>query len=207
MNHIEISNHPNLQNAFLKPSLLLPPPLHSLDISTLSLHQYHNPPHTPRSINLNDSSKPFLSRSVSSIDVPPAAEENDKLLFGEGRVSAEKLTFLAIFESVFGMLRSGNRHMKRLFLLISLNVAYSTAELCIGLFTGRVGLVLDAFHLTFGCGLLTFSLFAMAASRKKPDGIYTYGYKRLEVLSAFTNAVFGCENGSWKEDSNLYFAS
>ncbi|PRQ44460.1 putative cation efflux protein [Rosa chinensis] len=155
-----------------------------------SFHQYHDPPHTPRSINLNDSSTPFLSRSVSSIDVPPAAEENDKLLFGEGTVSAEKLTFLAIFESVFRTLRSGNRHMKRLFLLISLNVAYSTAELCIGLFTGRVGLVSDAFHLTFGCGLLTFSLFAMAASRKKPDGIYTYGYKRLEVLSAFTNALF-----------------
>ncbi|KAM5559053.1 hypothetical protein ABKV19_020607 [Rosa sericea] len=165
-----------------------------------SFHQYHDPPHTPRSINLNDSSStttattPFLSRTVSSIDVPPgaysAAEENDKLFFGEGRVSAEKLTFLTIFESVFRILRSGNRYMKRLFLLISLNVAYSTAELCIGLFTGRVGLVSDAFHLTFGCGLLTFSLFAMAASRKKPDGIYTYGYKRLEVLSAFTNALF-----------------
>lgn len=79
--------------------------------------------------------------------------------------------------------------MKRLFLLISLNVAYSTAELAIGLFTGRVGLVSDAFHLTFGCGLLTFSMFAMAASRQKPDFAYTYGYKRLEVLSAFTNAV------------------
>uniref|UniRef100_A0A7N2N7F4 Cation efflux protein transmembrane domain-containing protein n=1 Tax=Quercus lobata TaxID=97700 RepID=A0A7N2N7F4_QUELO len=52
------------------------------------------------------------------------------------------------------------------------------------------GLVSDAFHLTFGCGLLTFSLFAMAASRNKPDGVYTYGYKRLEVLSAFTNALF-----------------
>lgn len=38
-----------------------------------------------------------------------------------------------------------------------------------------VGLVSDAFHLTFGCGLLTFSLFAMAVSREKPDGIYTYG--------------------------------
>lgn len=74
-------------------------------------------------------------------------------------------------------------------MLISLNVAYSTAELCIGLLTGRVGLVSDAFHLTFGCGLLTFSLLAMAASRGKPDGIYTYGYKRLEVLSAFTNAT------------------
>lgn len=37
------------------------------------------------------------------------------------------------------------------------------------------GLVSDAFHLTFGCGLLTFSLFAMAASRKKSDHVYTYG--------------------------------
>ncbi|XP_050383262.1 metal tolerance protein C2 isoform X2 [Argentina anserina] len=144
------------------------------------------------SINLTDSSSssssaaaPFLSRSVSSIDVPPA-DETDKLF----DVSAEKLTLLTLFESVSRILRSGNRYMKRLFLLISLNVAYSTAELCIGLFTGRVGLVSDAFHLTFGCGLLTFSLFAMAASRKKPDGIYTYGYKRLEVLSAFTNALF-----------------
>ncbi|GLT38607.1 hypothetical protein SLA2020_128450 [Shorea laevis] len=52
------------------------------------------------------------------------------------------------------------------------------------------GLVSDAFHLTFGCGLLTFSLFAMAASRKKPDSVYTYGYKRLEVMAAFTNALF-----------------
>lgn len=37
------------------------------------------------------------------------------------------------------------------------------------------GLVSDAFHLTFGCGLLTFSLFAMATSRKKPDHAYSYG--------------------------------
>ncbi|PQM41635.1 metal tolerance protein C2 [Prunus yedoensis var. nudiflora] len=157
-----------------------------------SFQQYHEP-HTPVSINLNDSeATPFLSPSVSSIDVPSGAylaEENDKL-FGERRVSAEKLSVLLVFESVFRILRSGNRYMKRLFLLISLNVAYSTAELCIGLFTGRIGLVSDSFHLSFGCGLLTFSLFAMAASRKKPDGIYTYGYKRLEVLSAFTNALF-----------------
>ncbi|KAB2608087.1 metal tolerance protein C2 [Pyrus ussuriensis x Pyrus communis] len=158
-----------------------------------SFQQYREPPHTPVSINLNDSeAKPFLSRSVSSIDVPPGeylTEESDKL-FGDRSVSAEKLSVLVLFESVFRILRSGNRYMKRLFLLISLNVAYSTVELFIGLFTGRIGLVSDSFHLSFGCGLLTFSLFAMAASRKKPDGIYTYGYKRLEVLSAFTNALF-----------------
>ena len=32
------------------------------------------------------------------------------------------------------------------------------------------GLVSDAFHLTFDCGLLTFSLFAMAASWTKANG-------------------------------------
>ncbi|XP_024038007.1 metal tolerance protein C2 isoform X2 [Citrus clementina] len=136
--------------------------------------QLQEPPHTPISIFPDESAKPFLSRSISNIDT---ISHHDKYF--------EKL-------SCFRALRSGNRQMKRLFLLISLNVAYSTAELAIGLFTGRVGLVSDAFHLTFGCGLLTFSMFAMAASRQKPDFAYTYGYKRLEVLSAFTNAFATC---------------
>ncbi|KAK7378258.1 hypothetical protein VNO80_03696 [Phaseolus coccineus] len=104
--------------------------------------------------------------------------------------SLRQSSFSSFVFSVFRNVRSGHRYMKRLFLMISLNVAYSTAELLIGLFTGRVGLVSDAVHLTFGCGLLTFSLFVMAASRKKADREYTYGYKRLEVLSAFTNALF-----------------
>ncbi|KAL4606881.1 hypothetical protein ACB092_09G135700 [Castanea dentata] len=131
-------------------------------------------------------SKPLLSRSVSSIDIPAGFDNFP----GETKGSPEKFSVSLFFSSVFRILRSGNRYMKRLFLMLSLNVAYSTAELAIGLFTGRVGLVSDAFHLTFGCGLLTFSLFAMATSRNKPDGVYTYGYKRLEVLSAFTNALF-----------------
>ncbi|KAH1194794.1 Metal tolerance protein C2 [Glycine max] len=104
--------------------------------------------------------------------------------------SLQRSSLSSFVFSVFRNVRSGHRYMKRLFLLISLNVAYSTAELLFGLFTGRVGLVSDAVHLTFGCGLLTFSLFVMAASRKKADREYTYGYKRLEVLSAFTNALF-----------------
>nr|XP_043622962.1 metal tolerance protein C2 [Erigeron canadensis] len=91
---------------------------------------------------------------------------------------------------LFNVVRSGNRAMKRLLMLILLNVACSTAELLIGLFSGQAGLVSDAFHLTFGCGLLTFSLFAMVVSRRKPDRVYTYGYKRIEVLAAFTNSLF-----------------
>ncbi|XP_041024584.1 metal tolerance protein C2 [Juglans microcarpa x Juglans regia] len=150
-------------------------------------------PHTPVSINLNDPEKPLLARSVSSIDIPTgpfySLDESNKYS-GEGNGSAQKFSFLSFVFSILRIMRSGNRYMKRLFVMISLNVAYSTAELVIGLFTGRVGLVSDAFHLTFGCGLLTFSLFAMTASRKQPDRVYTYGYKRLEALSAFTNALF-----------------
>ncbi|XP_010317909.1 metal tolerance protein C2 isoform X2 [Solanum lycopersicum] len=138
--------------------------------------------HTPISIISNDSKKPLLSRTVSSINIPPNiyASHGSDIKFRDS----------SSLSSVFRGVMSGNKQMRRLFMLISLNVAYSTAELCIGLLSGRVGLVSDAFHLTFGCGLLTFSLFAMDASREKPDRVYTYGYRRLEVLSAFTNALF-----------------
>ncbi|XVF07373.1 hypothetical protein REPUB_Repub06bG0133000 [Reevesia pubescens] len=150
-------------------------------------------PITPKTPNFsNQSIKPFLSRNVSSIDIPPGFYTFDQLKEGifEAKGSADRFSVLDSFLRVFRVMRIGNRQMKRLLIMISLNVAYSTVELAIGLFTGRIGLVSDAFHLTFGCGLLTFSLFAMAASRRKPDHVYTYGYQRLEVLSAFTNALF-----------------
>ncbi|KAL9336236.1 hypothetical protein Peur_070724 [Populus x canadensis] len=156
-----------------------------------SFHQQSQEPKTPISIITNDATKPLLSRTVSSIDIPPEIDysfdyQNDTIFEDPKR----KLSDLDSVLSIFRVIRSGSRQMRRLFLMISLNVAYSTAELAIGLFTGRVGLVSDAFHLTFGCGLLTFSLFATAASRRKSDHVYTYGYKRLEVLAAFTNALF-----------------
>ncbi|KAL6522389.1 Metal tolerance protein C2 [Orobanche minor] len=141
--------------------------------------QHRNPavePHTPQPV-------------FAGIDIPPDSYFPDSRFQYSKEIDGKNLasSFVSL---ILGALRSGNKHMRRLFVLISLNVAYSTAELFIGLFSGRIGLVSDAFHLTFGCGILTFSLLAMAASRQKPDHAYTYGYKRLEVLSAFTNALF-----------------
>ncbi|KAM7271502.1 hypothetical protein ACFE04_030716 [Oxalis oulophora] len=172
-----------------------------------------DPPHTPISIK---TPTPFLQRNVSSIDMPPMTPtptansyqyeyysldnvKKDGFLSDPSSSSSSSAevglkrklrAFIWVLLSIYRAVRLGNRQMKRLCLLISLNVAYSSTELAIGIFTSRVGLVSDAFHLTFGCGLLTFSLFAMATSRRKPDHIYTYGYKRLEVLAAFTNALF-----------------
>ncbi|MBA0706626.1 hypothetical protein Golax_018723, partial [Gossypium laxum] len=138
----------------------------------------------------NGSSKPFLSRNVSSIDIPPGFNSFDHSKEGnfDAKGSADKFSVFDSVFWVFRIMRTGNRQMKRLLIMISLNVAYSTAELAIGLFTGRIGLVSDAFHLTFGCGLLTFSLFAMAASRRKSDSVYTYGQLFLLFLS-FSLAV------------------
>ncbi|KAK4759613.1 hypothetical protein SAY87_022744 [Trapa incisa] len=156
-----------------------------------SFRQSHEP-HTPISIHHNDSTKPMLSRTMSSIDMPdgPLLFEETEVAAGGRKGSRGNLSYFYLVVSFFKAIRSGNRYMKRLLWLISLNVAYSTIELAVGLITGRVGLVSDAFHLTFGCGLLTFSLFSMVASQEKPSRFYTYGYKRLEVLSAFTNALF-----------------
>ncbi|XP_023526149.1 metal tolerance protein C2 isoform X2 [Cucurbita pepo subsp. pepo] len=157
-----------------------------------SSKQWQEPPHTPIPINSDDSAKPLLSRNMSSINIPPGsyfASESNKFYSVKDK-SSDKLSVLSLAFTIFENVRSGNRYMKRLFLMISLNVLYTTAELAVGLLTGRIGLVSDAFHLTFGCGLLTFSLFAIAASRSKPDHVFTYGYKRLEVLAAFTNALF-----------------
>ncbi|XP_057438760.1 metal tolerance protein C2 [Lotus japonicus] len=153
--------------------------------------QQQPPPRTPTTtIPSSDSTlRPFLSRTDSSIDIPSGVHHHHYESWIDEKTSGLVPKSSFVF-AIFGSVRSGHRYMKRLFLLISLNVAYSTAELLIGLFTGRVGLVSDAVHLTFGCGLLTFSLFVMGASRNRADRDYTYGYKRLEVLSAFTNALF-----------------
>ncbi|CAN0927631.1 Metal tolerance protein C2 [Linum grandiflorum] len=158
-----------------------------------SFRQQQELPRTPVSSFLSNdpSAKPFLSRTASSIDMPPEVYNysfNYRNQDG-GFSDSKDLDNLPVV-SVFRAVRYGSRQMRRLCLMIFLNVAYSTTEFVIGLFSGRIGLVSDAFHLTFGCGLLTFSLFAMAASRRKSDHVYTYGYKRLEVLAAFTNALF-----------------
>ncbi|XP_022929813.1 metal tolerance protein C2-like isoform X1 [Cucurbita moschata] len=154
--------------------------------------QWQEPSHPPISTNSDELAKPLLSRSMSSINIPPgryfSSESNN--FFGVKDNSGDKLSVLSLAFSILENVRSGNLYMKRLFIMIFLNVLYSTAELATGLLSGRIGLVSDAFHLTFGCGLLTFSLFSIAASRSKPDHVYTYGYKRLEVLAAFTNALF-----------------
>ncbi|XP_024541974.1 metal tolerance protein C2 [Selaginella moellendorffii] len=151
-------------------------PLDNLPSPASGRESWKNPPSLSRF-------SPALSRNVSSWKSDlQGTTRSSKWKNVRGAVKA--LTLMQKITSY------GNRQTKRLLLLILLNVAYSSLELFIGLLTGRIGLVSDAFHLTFGCGMLTFSLFAMVMAKRKADDDYTYGHKRLEVLAAFTNTLF-----------------
>lgn len=86
--------------------------------------------HTPR---------PELTRCMSSIDIPPGSYLRD-YRFSNSKGTGERVSPFSIVSLVLGGLRSGNKQMRRLLVLISLNVAYSTAELFIGLFSGRIGM-------------------------------------------------------------------
>lgn len=179
-----------IPNETLKPSL-------SRSLSSISRDNYHNHNHHHHNHHLFNSSQ--LSDKTSPLledgqlwkgDLVSAESSGKKPNFNSYGSFRHSDSLIGLVWAALPIIISGSRPMKRLFALIMLNVAYSTLELLIGLFTGRVGLVSDAFHLTFGCGVLSFSLFAMAVARKKPDDVYSYGYKRVEVLSAFTNALF-----------------
>ncbi|GLT96190.1 hypothetical protein SLE2022_138330 [Rubroshorea leprosula] len=70
-------------------------------------------------------------------------------------ISRYLCSYPALFFKVLHVTRTCNTPMKRLLLMISLNVGYSTGELGIGQFTGRISLVSAPFHLTFGFGRLS----------------------------------------------------
>lgn len=174
-----------IPNETLKPSF-------SRSLSSISRDHYHNHHnhHLFNSSQLSDNTSPLLEDGqLWKGDLVSAESSGKKPNFNSYGSFRHSDSLIGLVWAALPIISSGSRPMKRLFALIMLNVAYSTLELLIGLFTGRVGLVSDAFHLTFGCGVLSFSLFAMAVARKKPDDVYSYGYKRVEVLSAFTNAA------------------
>ena len=105
-------------------------------------------PRTPATVISNSYSQAqrVYSRSVSSIDIPSAlypGSENDYSLWKDSGKSEERLSPTQSILMLVRILRTGNRPMKRLFLLTSLNVAYSTTELFIGLISGRVGIFSD----------------------------------------------------------------
>lgn len=72
---------------------------------------------------------------------------------------------------------------------ILLNVVITLAQLVGGIISGSLALISDALHNFSDVISLVFSLVAHKLSRRKASIDHTFGYKRAELIAAFTNAA------------------
>jgi cobalt-zinc-cadmium efflux system protein len=76
----------------------------------------------------------------------------------------------------------------RLFISILLNGLITLVEIVGGIFSNSLALISDAIHNLGDTLALILAWLANNFSGRKPDARRTFGYKRLEILSAFINA-------------------
>lgn len=81
------------------------------------------------------------------------------------------------------------KHSGRLAWALGLTAAYMIAEVVGGLLTGSLALLADAAHMLTDVAGLGLALLAIRFAAREPTQNLTYGYLRMEVLAALTNAV------------------
>lgn len=81
------------------------------------------------------------------------------------------------------------QHAGRLGWALGLTATYMVAEVIGGLVTGSLALLADAAHMMTDVGGLALALLAIRFAAREATPQRTYGYLRMEVLSALTNAV------------------
>lgn len=81
------------------------------------------------------------------------------------------------------------RHTGRLAWALGLTATYMFAEVVGALVTGSLALLADAAHMLTDVAGLALALIAIRFAAREATSKLTYGYLRLEVLSALTNAV------------------
>jgi cobalt-zinc-cadmium efflux system protein len=77
----------------------------------------------------------------------------------------------------------------RLSFAFFLTAAFLLVELVTGLWTNSLALTSDAFHMLSDTLALGLGALAARISLRRPTAEKTYGFKRFEVLAAFTNAL------------------
>lgn len=78
---------------------------------------------------------------------------------------------------------------RNLILSIILNLIITLSQLIGGIVSGSLALISDALHNFSDVISLVFSLVAHKLSRRKASIEHTFGYKRAELIAAFTNAA------------------
>ena len=81
------------------------------------------------------------------------------------------------------------KHKNRLALALGLASVFMVVEVIGGLWTGSLALLADAAHMLTDAGGLALALIAIRFAERPATPQRTYGYARLEILSALANAV------------------
>ncbi|MGB8635052.1 MAG: cation diffusion facilitator family transporter [Rhodanobacteraceae bacterium] len=84
---------------------------------------------------------------------------------------------------------SANADKRYLTIALVLLLAFMAVEVVVGILASSLALISDAGHMLTDAGAIGLSLFAMAMARKPAGGSYTFGFKRVEILSAQANGI------------------
>jgi cobalt-zinc-cadmium efflux system protein len=68
-------------------------------------------------------------------------------------------------------------------------VGYMLAEVVVGVLSGSLALLTDAAHMSTDAGAIVLALVALRLAARPAAGNYTFGFKRVEILSAQLNGV------------------
>lgn len=84
---------------------------------------------------------------------------------------------------------SANADKRWLRLALAALVAFMLVEVVIGILASSLALISDAGHMLTDAGAIALSLFAMHMAQRPATGSYTFGFKRVEILSAQANGI------------------
>lgn len=84
---------------------------------------------------------------------------------------------------------AAGKNKKRLAIVLALTTAYLIAEIAGGLLTHSLALLADAGHMLTDVAGLGLALLAIQFAERPATPERTYGYYRIEILTALTNAV------------------
>jgi cobalt-zinc-cadmium efflux system protein len=72
---------------------------------------------------------------------------------------------------------------------LGLLIGFMAAEVVVGILASSLALISDAGHMLTDAGAIGLSLFAMRMADRPPGGRFTFGFKRIEILSAQINGA------------------
>ena len=78
---------------------------------------------------------------------------------------------------------------RRLAWALALTVSFMVVEVVAGIFTQSLALLSDAGHMLTDSGALMLALFAQRVAMKPRTRLYTFGFRRAEILAALINGL------------------